>query len=416
MEAVRVSRRIWETLVEMAGVPGPRVRAWDGTEWGPDDADATVVLNHPGALRALLLPPGDLAAGEAYVFDDVDFEGNIFSIVEFGEHLAEATRVRYALRLLRLIRRLPTDTRKAQAERPRIRGRRHSLRRDRQAVSHHYDTGNDFFALFLDPGLVYSCAYFLDPTEPLEVAQRRKLDLICRKLELAPGERLLDVGCGWGSLVIHAAANYGVEATGITLSAEQAHLAERRAKEAGVEDRVTILQRDYRELDGTFDAVASVGMFEHVGRDQLGRYFDRLRGLLSPQGRLLNHGIVTRSRKRGRIRPTFVNTYVFPDGELVPVDEAIARAEDAGFELRDAEALRMNYALTLRHWVANLERHHEQAQQTASEEIYRIWRLYMAGSAVAFERGNIGVFQLLLADPARPWTHGRRRWLAADDR
>ncbi len=416
MEPLDVSRRIHERLVEMAGVPGPRVRAWDGTEWGPADASATLVLNHPGAFRALLMPPGDLAAGEAYVFDDVDFEGDIFSIVEFGEHLAVASRTRHALPLLRLLRALPEENRKSRAVRPRVRGRLHSLRRDRQAVTHHYDTGNDFFALFLDPGLVYSCAYFLDPDEPLEVAQRRKLDLICRKLELQPGERFLDVGCGWGSLVIHAAAEYGVEATGITLSAEQAHLAERRAKEAGVEGRVTILQRDYREVEGTFDAIASVGMFEHVGRNQLRRYFGRLRDLLTPGGRLLNHGIVTRARTRGRFRPTFVNTYVFPDGELVPVDESIARAEDAGFELRDAEALRINYALTLRHWVANLERNHERAVAAASEEIYRIWRLYMAGSAVAFERGNIGVFQLLLADPARRWTHGRHRWLAADDR
>ena len=400
----------------MAGIPGPRVRAWDGSEWGPSDAPATIVLRHPGALRALLLPPGDLAAGEAYVFDDVDFEGDIFSIVEFGEELGHAARARYAVPLLRLIGRLPADSRKSKAERPRVRGRLHSLRRDRQAVRHHYDTGNDFFALFLDPGLVYSCAYFLDPDEPLEVAQQRKLDLICRKLELRPGERLLDVGCGWGSLVIWAAAEYGVEATGVTLSPEQAHLAEQRVKEAGVEDRVTILCQDYREVDGSFDAIASVGMFEHVGRDQLRGYFERLHRLLTPGGRLLNHGIVTRARRRGRRRPTFVNTYVFPDGELVPVDESIARAEDAGFELRDAEALRMNYALTLRHWVANLERNHDRAVAVASEEIYRIWRLYMAGSAIAFERGNIGVFQLLLADPARPWTHGRRRWLAADDR
>ncbi len=400
----------------MAGIPGPRVRAWDGSEWGPSDAPATIVLRHPGALRALLLPPGDLAAGEAYVFDDVDFEGDIFSIVEFGEELGHAARARHAVPLLRLIGRLPADSRKSKAERPRVRGRLHSLRRDRQAVRHHYDTGNDFFALFLDPGLVYSCAYFLDPDEPLEVAQQRKLDLICRKLELRPGERLLDVGCGWGSLVIWAAAEYGVEATGVTLSPEQAHLAEQRVKEAGVEDRVTILCRDYREVDGSFDAIASVGMFEHVGRDQLRGYFERLHRLLTPGGRLLNHGIVTRARRRGRRRPTFVNTYVFPDGELVPVDESIARAEDAGFELRDAEALRMNYALTLRHWVANLERNHDRAVAVASEEIYRIWRLYMAGSAIAFERGNIGVFQLLLADPARPWTHGRRRWLAADDR
>jgi cyclopropane-fatty-acyl-phospholipid synthase len=415
VEALEVSRRAYDLLVRLAGGSTPRVRAWTGEEWGPSDAPGTIVLRHPGALRALLLPPSDLTAGEAYVFDDVDIEGDILSIVEFGQALAAAPLRSPRLRLLRLLRKLPDEARRAAAERPRMKGILHSRRRDRAAVTYHYDTGNDFFAQFLDPLMVYSCGYFLSPSESLDEAQRRKLDVVCRKLRLSPGDRLLDVGCGWGALVAYAAAEYGVTSVGVTLSGEQAHHAERRAKELDVENRVTILQRDYREVNGTFDAIASVGMFEHVGKKELAAYFARLRKLLEPGGLALNHGIVTRGGHRRRSRPTFINTYVFPDAELEPVDEVIGEAESAGFELRDAESLRAHYALTLRSWISNLEAHREAAVAARSERSYRIWRLYMAGSAVAFEQGAISVYQLLFADPARPWTFGRRSLLASDD-
>ena len=240
--------------------------------------------------------------------------------------------------------------------------------------------------------MVYSCAHFLSPDEALEGAQRRKLDMICRKLNLGPGQRLLDVGCGWGSLVVHAAREYGVEAVGITVSGEQAEAARQLAKEAKVDDRVEILQRDYREIDGEYDAIASVGMFEHVGRNRLPQYFKQLRRLLAPGGQVLNHGIVTRSRGRGGRRSTFIRTYVFPDGELRPVDEAVAAAEDAGFELRDVEALRMSYALTLRRWVANLEANRDEAIRLVGDRVYRIWRAYMAGiGRVVRTRGHRGV-------------------------
>ncbi len=416
MEPLEISRRVYERLSTLGrGVP-PRMRSWTGEEWGPSAATATIVLRHPGALRALLLPPDDLTAGEAYVYDDVDIEGDIFAALEFAASVDPGARHRAeALRLWRLLRSLPDTARRAAAERPRMRGFLHSLRRDREAVTHHYDTGNDFFARFLDPQMVYSCAYFLDPWETLERAQRRKLEVICRKLGLRPGMRLLDVGCGWGALVVYAAAEYGVTCVGVTLSSEQASWAERLAKEAGVGDRVTILQRDYREVDGRFDAIASVGMFEHVGRKELHTYFGRLRALLEPGGAVLNHGIVTRAREVSRRRPTFVNTYVFPDGELEPIDEVVGAAEDAGLELRDAESLRRHYAVTLRHWVANLEANHDEAVAAADERTYRIWRAYMAGSAIGFEQGGISVFQLLLADPDRPWTWGRRRFLSEDD-
>jgi cyclopropane-fatty-acyl-phospholipid synthase len=416
MDASEVSRRALDGLAKLAGPPTPRVRLWNGDEWGPPEAPATIVLRHPGALRSMLLPPTDLSAGEAYLFDDVDFVGDIFALLDFGARLGEARQSSLTRgRLLWLLRRLPDEKRRDEADRPKIGGRLHSRKRDRIAVTHHYDTGNDFFAQFLDSSMVYSCAHFLSPTESLDEAQRRKLDLVCRKLRLVPEMRLLDVGCGWGALVIHAAREYGVRATGITLSGEQAAEARRRAEAAGVGGRVEILERDYRDLNGEFDAIASVGMVEHVGRKELVEYFEELRNVLSPGGQILNHGIVTRNRNVRRVTPTFINTYVFPDGELVPVDTVAGAAEDAGLEVRDAESLRASYALTLRHWVANLERNRDAAVAAAGERTYRIWRLYMAGSAVAFERAAISVYQLLLTDPQRPWTYGRSELLAADD-
>lgn len=417
MDALDVSRQVYDLLVRIGGYPAPRMRAWTGDEWGNLDAPGIIVLNRPGSLRSMLLPPSDLAAGEAYVFGDIDFEGDIFSIVEFGGRLADARpSVLSRLQLLRLLRRLPEDSNREEGARPHLKGLRHSRKRDKVAVTHHYDTGNDFFSLLLDPQLVYSSAHFLNPAETLEQAQHRKLDLICRKLQLAPDMRFLDVGCGWGSLVIHAARDYGVHATGITISAEQATAARKRVAEAGVADRVEILEEDYRELSGEYDAIASVGMVEHVGRKELPAYFSSLRRVLKPGGQLVNHGITTRDRNIRRVTPTFINTYVFPDGELTTVDAITAAAEDSGFELRDSESLRVSYALTLRHWVANLELNHDEAIAAAGERVYRIWRLYMAGSAIAFERAAISVYQLLLSDPARPWTYGRKALLAEDDR
>jgi cyclopropane-fatty-acyl-phospholipid synthase len=325
MEALRASRRITDLLAGLASNPPPRVRAWDGSEWGPESSPATLVLRHPGALRSMLIPTNELSAGEAYVFDDIDIEGDIFSVLEFAAGLQDLSFGITPLRILRLARRLPDMPAHAD-ERPtrRLRGRVHSVARDRAAVSYHYDTGNEFFSLILDPAMVYSCAYFLSPTmvyscayflsqdEPLETAQRRKLDLICRKLDLKPGDRFLDVGCGWGALVAHAALEYGVEATGVTVSREQAEAARRKAEEAEVGDQVRIFQRDYREIDGEFDAIASIGMFEHVGRNQLPVYFEGLRSMLAPGGHLLNHGIVSRDRGRISRRPAFVRTYVWP--------------------------------------------------------------------------------------------------------
>jgi len=417
-DALAITRGVYEKLASVSPVSPPRLRAWDGSTYGPVDAPATLVLNHPGSLRAMLVPPSDLTAGEAYIFDDIDIEGDVFSLLRWGESLQALRGKRLtAAWVARQLKKLPTDFRRNAAARPTFRGRLHSLGRDRETVSYHYDTGNEFYELFLGETMAYSAAYFLDPAESLDAAQRRKLDVVCRKLELSTGMRLLDIGCGWGSLVVHAAANYGVEATGVTVSGEQAEYTRRRAKELGVEDRVQVIEADYREVNYQFDAISSIGMFEHVGRNKLPEYFTQVRKLMAPGGQFLNHGIVTRNRHQGRRRrPTFVSTYVFPDGELEPVDVVIGEAEGGGFETRDVEALRMSYMLTLHRWVANLEANDEVAVGAASERAYRIWRIYMAGSAVAFESGGIGVYQMLLSDPDRPWRHGRSRLLARDDR
>lgn len=417
-DPARASERIYSLLTRISGAPPPRLRLWDGREIGPLAADSTLVLRHPGAFRSMLVPPTDLSAGEAYVYDDIDIEGDIFELLRFAAGLDRSARsTLLAIQALTLAALLPKEGRRRPARpRPTLTGRAHTIERDRTAVSYHYDTGNDFFRLFLDSRMVYSCAAFLDPDEDLETAQERKLDMICRKLELSAGDRFLDVGCGWGALVIHAAERYGVLATGITLSRKQGELARARVAEAGLEDRVEILERDYREMDGEFDAIASVGMFEHVGRERLGEYFDKLRSLLAPGGQVLNHGITNRSRDIGRKREdSFVGTYVFPDGELRPLEETVEVSERSGFEVRDVEALRMSYAKTLEHWVANLESRRDEAIAVSNEETYRIWRAYMAGSAISFELAAIGVYQVLLSDPERPWSYGRARLLAADD-
>ena len=416
MSALRRSRQITEMLRSLSSHPGPRIRAWDGTEWGPEDATATLVLRHPGALRSMLLPPGDLSAGEAYVFDDVDIEGDVIDVMRFAADLDQVRLGPRAVALLALARSLPDTDRTGRPPRPSWRPfGTHSIARDQQVVSYHYDTGNDFFRSFLDEDMVYSCADFLDPDEDLETAQRRKLDLVCRKLDLQPGQRLLDVGCGWGALVIHAVREYGVEAVGITLSTDQAAEATDRVKAAGLDDRIEIRTQDYRNVEGPFDAIASVGMVEHVGREKLGTYFGKLELLLAPGGVVLNHGIVDGGRTHRRRRRSFIQTYVFPDGDIRPLDEVVAAARQAGLEVRDVHALRLSYALTLRHWVDRLERNADEAIRVAGEQVYRIFRAYMAGAAVAFERGHLGVAQVLLSRPDRPWTWSRAAFLAADE-
>jgi cyclopropane-fatty-acyl-phospholipid synthase len=279
----------------------------------------------------------------------------------------------------------------------RLRGRRHSSARDSASIAHHYDVSNDFYRLVLGPTMTYSCAYFDSPDGALERAQDDKHELICRKLRLREGERLLDVGCGWGTLAIHAAKHHGVGVVGVTLSRRQAELAAKRAAEAGVADRVTIRVQDERDVDdGPYDAISSVGMFEHVGAARLQEYFVHLYGLLRPGGRLLNHGISRLPGNRTRFaRRGFLDRYVFPDAELHEVGKVVSVIQDAGLEVRDLENLREHYALTLRRWVADLEANEDQAVALVGEGRYRVWRLYMAGSARGFAKGQIQVHQIL---------------------
>lgn len=408
------ARAVLDGIFGPADERGFATRLWDGSLDGPDDAPFTLLINRPGALRRMFLPPSELAVGEAYLRDDFDVDGDLEAVTHLDSvvkrHLGSPAHV---ARLVPLLRSLPEDDLPDEEEHRRTMvGRRHSVRRDREAVRSHYDVGNDFYALWLDERMVYSCGYFTRPDATLDEAQAAKLDHTCRKLRLQPGERLLDIGCGWGSLVMHAAERYGVEATGITLSEPQASLARERVAAAGLQDRVRIEVRDYRELpdDARFDKIASIGMVEHVGRSQLGTYFEAAYRLLEPGGLFLNHGIVELPGPRRHAlrdlpvnlvwRPrAFLDTYVFPDGELLPFSEVASRAEVAGFETRDVEALREHYAMTLRHWVRRLEARHEEAAAMVGERTYRVWRLYMSGSARAFATASLSIVQTLLSKP-----------------
>jgi cyclopropane-fatty-acyl-phospholipid synthase len=362
-----------------------------------------MVLNRPGALRAMALSPTELSLGEAYLYDDFDIEGDIggaFALADYlvGPRLPLAMRLRFARRLLAL----PSPDR-PRGGRPsdQLRGLRHSRSRDRRAVTYHYDVSNDFYSLWLDGGMVYSCAYFSSSGEDLDTAQERKLEYICRKLRLRGGERLLDIGCGWGGLVLHAALRHGAEARGITLSRPQAVLAMERIRLAGAAGRCRVEVRDYREVEmpGAFDKLVSVGMFEHVGESRLAEYFGRAFRLLRPGGLFLNHGIACNPAFPPVPGPSFADHYVFPDGELVPLNVALRAAEASGFEVRDVESLREHYVLTLEHWVRRLEARRDEACRAASEIMYRLWRLYMAGAAHKFRTGRNNVYQVLLARP-----------------
>jgi cyclopropane-fatty-acyl-phospholipid synthase len=402
-------------LEERVGVDIP-LRLPDGTELGPADAPFRIVLREWWALRLVLRPPLDLHAGEAYAEGAVDIEGDMeaamVAVAAIGERLpGPVGRTRLVVPVLRL----PGPPRRRHSRRAQLHGRRHSKSRDRAAIAFHYDLPHEFYRQFLDDGLVYSCAYFADPDEKLETAQARKLDVVCRKLRLEPGQRLLDIGCGWGSMLLHAAEHYGVHGVGVTLSQTQKDAADERIAAAGLADRVEVRLEDYRDVQGEFDAVCSIGMFEHVGPERLAEYFAATHRLTRPGGLFLNHGITLGDphlRESSRSK-TFSTAYVFPDGGLVPAWRAVKEVEQAGFELLDVEQLRPNYTLTLREWVRRLEANHAAAVAAASETDYRIWRAYMAASAIGFDQGDMGVIQVL-GSKGRQVPLGRAWMLPAD--
>lgn len=385
--------------------PGFAVRFWDGTCWTPcpdSPAEFTVVLKNPGALRRMFWLPSELSLGEAYLYDDFDLEGDTLAFFRLSDRLLQQKdNLPERLRHARLLLKLPAPVGPHDASRgAHLHGPRHSADRDRHAVRFHYDVSNDFYALWLDRRMVYSCAYFTDPTDDLDTAQLRKLDYICRKLRLLPGDQLLDVGCGWGGLVLHAAEQYGARALGITLSPPQAALANQRIRHAGLADRCRVDVQDYRQLEEppAFDKLASVGMFEHVGEALLPEYFRRAWRLLKPGGVFLNHGIAWTAPERS-VGPSFIDKYVFPDTELVPLSTTLRAAEAAGFEVRDVESLREHYALTLRLWLRRLEAHADDARRIAGEFTFRAWRAFMSGCAHGFQTGRLNVYQVLLSKP-----------------
>jgi cyclopropane-fatty-acyl-phospholipid synthase len=386
---------------KLARLPVP-IRFWDGSVLPAGDSAGAIVTVSRRAVAHLLHAPGQLGLARAWVDGSLGVEGDLEAVLATRHAFDGVSLPRRDLALVALgavrdagpgvLRRPSVPSIEA-----RVRGGRHSQPRDGEAVRHHYDLSNDFYRLVLGPSMVYSCAYFEHPDDPLERAQERKLELICRKLRLGPGQRLLDVGCGWGSLALHAARHYGAEVLGITLSEPQAQFARERAAELGLGRQVRFEVADYRELaSGRFDRVASVGMFEHVGQAQLTDYFDRLRRLLLPGGLLLNHGI-------GRLSPhrpetdEFIARYVFPDGELLPLADVIAALQQAGLDPRDVESLREHYPLTLRTWTANLRANHVEATALVGAERVRTWELYMLASALGFEDAEITGYQVLAA-------------------
>ena len=365
-----------------------RLVLWDGREVAfSEQPKVTVRLKGLRAASAFSRPDL-LSLAEAYIEGEAEIEGDV------GEAIRGAEAISRAIPRPLFQSQGPTNG-------------RHSKRGDREAIQHHYDVSNEFYALWLDPRMVYSCAYFRAEDDSLEQAQLQKLDHICTKLRLQPGERFLDIGCGWGALVIHAAEKYGVQATGITLSENQHRLACEEIRRRGLEARCRVLLQDYRDMagEGVFDKVASVGMFEHVGLRNLPLYFGTVRRLLKDRGVFLNHGITTmdtRNRAVGYGAGEFIHRYVFPHGELAHLHLAIHDMSDQDFEVHDVEGLRPHYARTLGFWSANYERRLREAVAASSERIARIWRLYLAGCAHAFDQGWISIYQVLASKQAKP--------------
>jgi len=399
------------------------IRLWDESiQHGRADprADFSLHIRRRGALRRMLLPPSELSIVEAFISNDIDIDGNVESAMGLADAIGK--RIQSFSGIARLIPRvlaLPRDdasppldeTRYARSLRLLTPGARKSTEPE---IQFHYDVGNDFYALWLDPSMLYTCAYYRKESDDLATAQINKLDHICRKLRLQPGERLLDIGCGWGGLVMHAVENYGVQATGITLSAAQAKFAQERMAERGLSDKCTIQMMDFRDLpiNGRFDKISSVGVTEHVPEDKQPAYFARAFNALEPAGLFLNHcEVSTRAARRtnsigeriGRWlwkRDQFIDKYVFPDARLVPLASVIGSAESVGFEVRDVESLREHYMMTLRAWLRGLERGKSDAIKLVGERTYRVWRLYMSAGAYGFRTAEINIVQTLLSKPA----------------
>ena len=399
--ALRILRRLLQGFVGDAGL-----RLWNETSHnvGQGPPAFTLVLRDPILLRRLVTKGGPLILADAYFRGQIDVEGDLYSALALKGHF-EGLSLPWRDKLAMLLDawRLPSRAEPSRAgsliaRLARRFSRQHTRQSDQQAIAFHYDVSNDFYRLWLDGEMVYSCAYFKTQDDTLEEAQQSKLEHICRKLRLQRGERFLDIGCGWGALVCWAARNHGVKAHGITLSQAQFDYAQQRIAREGLQSLVTVEMRDYRDLQGeaVFDKVASIGMFEHVGLVNLPAYLEAVHRVLRPGGLFLNHGITHDEEGWNLdVATEFINRYVFPDGEFDCVSNILLGMERAGFEIQDVEALRRHYALTLRHWVQRLEANREAALREVDEPTYRIWRLYMAACALEFEGGGTGVHQIL---------------------
>jgi len=407
------------------GPPSQRnydIRLWDGTVLhggATPPADFSLFFRRRGALRRMLLPPSELTIVESLISGDVEIEGNMETAMWLSDAIGKNVQSGGGLaKLLPVVLALPKDDEAPRPEDSRYaRGLRLLTPRVRKSteseIRFHYDVGNDFYALWLDKRMLYTCAYYKKATDSLETAQVNKLDHICRKLRLQPGERFLDIGCGWGGLVMHSAEHYGVQATGITLSAAQAEWAQRGIAEKGIGDRCKVEVMDFRDLpaNARFDKMSSVGVTEHIPEDKQPAYFARAFQALEPGGLFMNHcEVSTRAARRTNSagekftrwlwkRDQFIDKYVFPDAKLVPLASVIRAAEKVGFETRDVESLREHYAMTLREWVRGLEHRKAEAIRLVGERTYRVWRLYMSAAAFGFHTAGLNLVQTLLAKP-----------------
>ena len=382
----------------MSDYHGPvAVKLWnEETVIGSKSSACTIVFRHPSPVRDLVIHKDLVRLAEAYLVGDIDLQGDIETLFDLVEYLqVNMPHWPARLRLLRHALQLPSDDNHEYSSHMRAtpEQRRNSL----ASISYHYDMGNDFYSLWLDPQMLYSCAYFKNETQTLAGAQQDKLDHICRKLRLSPGQKMLDIGCGWGALVIWAASKYGVKTHGITLSEQQYDYGQERIQREGLQDLVTIELRDYRDLEqvAQFDRVVSVGMFEHIGIRNFPAYFNIIKQVLKPNGLFLNHSITNDTGWLTNPLTRFINHYVFPDGELARISDMCTAMEQAGFEIIDVEGLRRHYNLTLRRWIQALETHHDQIIDMVGEATYRVWRLYMAGTAYYFDEGSMGLYQVL---------------------
>ncbi len=398
----------------LADYRGPvAIRLWDGElAIGQNNAPCTVVFHQPSMLRNLILHRNVVHLAEAYLTGAGDIEGDtevLFNLVSYMRDLVLPWSVKW--RVMRLALSMPGTLHHAGKEAKAIRAKPETHQNTHKSIAHHYDVSNDFYRLWLDREMVYSCAYFPEIDRSLDKAQQDKLDYICKKLRLTPDQTLLDIGCGWGALICWAAQHYGVRAHGITLSKQQYQYARERIRNEGLEEQVTVELRDYRQLpeDARYDRIVSVGMFEHIGVANFPLYFSIIKRALKTGGLFLNHGITNDTGWRDTPITRFINGYVFPDGELARIGTVINAMEQAGFEVVDVEGLRRHYALTLRCWVRELEANRERAIEQVGEASYRVWRLYMAGSAYYFDEGSINVFQVLAGHDREPLAIALRR-------